>query len=163
MLQAESSYARDWRAADFDDITTGSRVVRKTVYKVNNKRKLLIKLGLVLFGYALLLVYLCIKSATLGYQIETLQADIQNIQTANNRLDYQIAEKSSLARVEQVAIADLGMYKPDDKASIPVEVTEDQTGSVQVASAPAAADENKTLSQKILNTMYNSLSHLAQK
>jgi cell division protein FtsL len=158
MLQAESSCARDWRAYDLPDPTPQGRIVKKTVLKVNQKRKLLIKTAILVFSYALLLVFLCIKSATLGYQVEQLKLDVQNIETANNRLDYQIAEKSSLARVERVAVTNLGMYKPDSKTSIAMDV---KVQPVQVAST-ATAPDNTSISQKILDKMYSSLSRLAQ-
>ncbi len=159
MLQAESSLARDWRAFDLPDTNAGSGIVRKKVYKVNNQRKFFIKAGFILFSTALLLVFLCIKSATLGYQIEQLETDIQNLETANYRLDYQIAEKSSLARVEQIATTQLGMYKPDSTTAIAMEA---KTEPVQVASAPAAPADNENISQKLLHKMYSSLSRLAQ-
>jgi len=159
MLQAESSCARDWRAYDIPNKNTSGRVVRKTVYKVNQKRKMFIKTAFTLFGFALLLVLLSIKSATLGYQIEKLDVDIQNLETANHRLEFQIAEKSSLERVERVAVANLGMYKPDTKTSIAMDV---QAEPVQVANATATTTDNKNISQKLLNKMYSSLSRLAQ-
>jgi len=161
MLQAESSCARDWSVYDSPQAVTSERKVRstKTTYKVNYKRKFYIKSAVMIFGYALILVFLCIKSATLGYQIENLKQDIQNIETANYRMDYEIAEKSSLDRVESVAVAELGMYKPDSKSSIEMEV---KAEPVKVASTKASAAENDSISQKLLNKMYNSLSRLAQ-
>jgi len=159
MLQAESSCARDWRTFELPDTNNSGRIVRKTVHKVNNKRKLFIKTAFAVFSMALLLVFLCIKSATLGYQIEQLELDVQNLETANHRLDYQIAEKSSLARVERVAVTDLGMYKPDSKTSIAMDV---KAEPVQVASAATTPTDDKNISQKLLNKMYSSLSRLAQ-
>ena len=159
MLQAESSCARDWRTSDLPQPITRGRIVRKTVHKVNNKRKLYIKIAFLFFSFALLLVFLCNMSSTLGYQIEQLNVDIQSLQTANNRLDFQIAEKSSLDRVERVAVTDLGMYKPDSKTAIALEV---KAQPVQVASLAVTPPDDKNISQKILNKMYNSLSRLAQ-
>lgn len=159
MLQAESSCARDWRAYDLQDTVTSERIVTKTVNKVNHKRKLLIKTAVSVFGFALLLVFLCIKSATLGYQIEKLELDIQGLETANNRLEFQIAEKSSLERVAQVAVADLGMYKPDTKTSIALGI---KAEPIQVATAAVTTTDDNNISQKLLNKMYSSLSRLAQ-
>jgi cell division protein FtsL len=159
MLQAESNYARDWKAYDLPDPITRGRIVRKTVHKVNHQRNFLIKTGFLVFSFALLLVFLCNVSSTLGYQIEQLNLDIQNLQTANDRLDFQIAQKSSLDNVERVAVTNLGMYKPDDKTSIAMEVKPEP---VQVASAAVTAPDDKSLSQKILDKMYSSLSRLAQ-
>ncbi|MDD4170669.1 MAG: hypothetical protein PHQ94_00370 [Syntrophomonas sp.] len=158
MLQAESSCARDWEPANLP-VEPRTRIKgRRTVYKVNHKRKLYIKSTAIVFGYALILVFLCIKSATLGYQIDILQQDVQNIETSNQRIEYQIAERSSLARVEQVASAQLGMYKPDVTTSIAMDV---QPEPVQVVAASTDATDDMSLSQVILNKMYNSLSRLA--
>ena len=94
----------------------------------------------------------------MGYQIDILQQDVQNIETSNQRIEYQIAERSSLARVEQVASAQLGMYKPDVTTSIAMDV---QPEPVQVVAASTDATDDMSLSQVILNKMYNSLSRLA--
>lgn len=58
-----------------------------------------------------------------GYQITKLKKDIQSLQTANERLKLEIDQASSLDRVEQVALNDLGMTKPslEDMEFIPVE------------------------------------------
>ena len=61
MLQAESSCARDWEPANLP-VEPRTRIKgRRTVYKVNHKRKLYIKSTAIVFGYALILVFLCIK------------------------------------------------------------------------------------------------------
>lgn len=167
MLQAESSCARDWNVYELPLKAPASRelpsntdpsTASRTAYKVNYRRKLYIKGACIVFGYALILVFLCMKSAAMGYQIEKLQLDIQSIETANHRLDYQIAEKSSLARVEQIAVSQLGMYKPQSQSALALEV---KTEPVKVAAAMSSTQEN-SLSQRLLNRMYSSLSHLAQ-
>jgi len=160
MLQTEASCARDWNISDIPADLSSTRVVKKTVTKVNHKRKIYVKIALALFSYALVLVFLCIKSATLGYQIDGLQKDIRNLDTANHRLEYTIAEKSSLDRVEKRAVANLGMYKPDESRSITMEV---KTEPIKLASAAGSVMNDKTVSQKILDKVFSSLSHLAQK
>lgn len=159
MLQAESSCAREWRVPELPAAVTSSRIVKKTVHKVNHKRKFLVKTALLIFGFSLLLVFLCIKSATLGYQIEKLEKDIQGLETANHRLEFQIAEKSSLERVAKAASADLGMYKPDTKTAIAMEV---KSEPIQVASVAVNTTDDNNISQRLLNKMYSSLSRLAQ-
>ena len=59
-----------------------------------------IKLSVIVFAYALLLVYLCIKSATLGYEIVGLENEINKLNTENNRMEYAIAQNSSLNIIE---------------------------------------------------------------
>jgi cell division protein FtsL len=158
MLQAESSLARDWKAPVLPERPPLKKVTHRTVYKINNKRKLYFKTAVILFGYALLLVFLCIKSATLGYQIENLQNEISDLETANNRIEYQIAEKSALSRVEQIAAAQLGMVKPDEKSVLAMEVVSEP---IQVASATTGLP-NQNVSEKIWHNMFNSLARLAQ-
>lgn len=158
MLQAQSSAARNWSYPDVPVEAPITKKVRRKVTRVNHKRKLFIKAALALFTYALLLVALCIQSATLGYEIERLEQDVQGMTTANQRLEYQIAEKSSLAHVEQAAISQLGMYKPDATTSIamaaPVE-------PVSVAANTYADVNGTSISQNLLNNLYASLSRLA--
>lgn len=159
MLQAESSCVRDWNASNLPEAVNSVRRIKKTTKKVNYKRKIYIKSGIVVFGYALILVFLCMSSSTLGYQIGKLEKDIQNLETANNRMDYQIAQKTSLDRVAQVAVADLGMYKPDSTKSIAMEF---KAEPVKVASTGTTTTDDKSLSQKLLLKVYSSLSRLAQ-
>ena len=159
MLQAESSCARDWNSSNLSETVASVRRIKKTTKKVNYKRKIYIKSGIVVFGYALILVYLCMSSSSLGYKIEKLEKDIQNLETANNRMEYQIAQKSSLDRVAQVAVTDLGMYKPDATKSIAMEVKAEPINMTKTA---AITTDDKSISQKLLLKVYSSLSHLAQ-
>jgi cell division protein FtsL len=159
MLQAENTYARDWSVTDLPEVVRTRRLVRKTKVKINQKRKLLIKGTAILFGYALLLVFLCIKSSILGYQIEQMGKDVQDLETANQRLEYQIAQKSSLDRVERIAVANLGMCKPDLNKSIAMEV---KAEPVKVATTVTSASNDMSISQKVLNNLFSSLSRLAQ-
>jgi len=161
MLQAESTCARDWRVPNLPETPPVGTIARKTVcvYKTNNKRKIYIKSAFMVFGYSLLLVFLCIKSATLGYQIENLEQDIQGLETANHRLEFQIAEKSSLDRVERIAVTQLGMTKPDAKSSLAMEV---KSEPIQVASVSPVTTDDQNISEKLLNKMFSSLSRLAQ-
>jgi cell division protein FtsL len=160
MLQAESSYARDWNLYNVPETVNNQKTMRKTTYKVNHKRKLIVKSIALIFGYALILVFLCKASATLGYQIEKLEQDVQGLETATYRLDYAIAEKSSLDRVESIATKELGMTKPDSASSIKMET---KSEAVQVANVNENSTDSKSVSQKFLNKMYDSLSQLAQK
>ncbi|MGI6413864.1 MAG: hypothetical protein ACOXZ5_09565 [Syntrophomonadaceae bacterium] len=112
MVQAGYDYA--WEA----EPVKKTRIVRKTYRSVDQKKVFLIKVGILAFIYAVLLVYLCIKGAVLGYQIVTLENDIKSLEAANGRLEYQIAEKYSLDRVEQIAVQQLGMYKAETHVAI---------------------------------------------
>ncbi|PKM77631.1 MAG: hypothetical protein CVU90_05990 [Firmicutes bacterium HGW-Firmicutes-15] len=159
MLQAESSCARDWDASKLPVAAASVRRIKRTTTKVNHKRKIYIKSSIFIFGYALILVFLCMSSSSLGYKIGNLEKDIQNLETANNRMEYQIAQKTSLDRVAQVAVADLGMYKPDLNKSIAMEV---KAEPINIAKTVTSTTDDKSISQKLLLKVYSSLSRLAQ-
>ncbi len=158
MLQAQSSAARDWNYQPIPAPETKTVIRRRTVRKTNYPRKMYIKCALAVFGYALLLVFLCIKSATLGYEIERLEREVAGITTSNQRLEFQIAEKSSLAHVEQVAVTQLGMYKPDYNTSIAMATVAEP---VSMASNTYAEANKTSVSQRLLDNLYASLSRLA--
>lgn len=159
MLQAQSSCAREWYISPEPEKPRTRIRVKRTVYKVNHRRKLIIKGAALVISYAFLLVFLCIKSATLGYQIGNLEQQVKDLETANNRLDYQISEKTSLGRVEWVAVTQLGMSKADQKTSLALEV---KAEPLQVAAASASNSQGSTVSQKLWDMMYSSFAHLAQ-
>ena len=109
-----------------------------------------------MFAYALVLVYLCIKGSTLGYQIVELEKDIQQLETANHRLEYSIAEKCSLGYVE-IAAQELGMEKAEQGITV----------AVLPEIEPVIIDENNSgsssqVGQNPLNKLYNNLLMLAQ-
>lgn len=158
MLQAASKYANDWaRDIPVQPQPTVQRVTR-TTRKVNQHRKIMVQCGLGVFAYAVLLVFLCSKSASLGYDIETLNKQIQTLETENHRLEYQIAHDSSLSRIEMKASTELGMKKAETNPALAMEV---QPEPVQVASQSTSKAQNQ-IGQKPLLKIYNSLLHLAQ-
>lgn len=158
MLQAQSKYAPQWSTPYTPERVYSVRKVKKTTRKVNQKRKTLVKGGIILFSYSLLLVFLCIKSATLGYQINNLENDIKQLETSNKSIEFQIAQKCSLDKIETVAVNDLGMYKPDIDKAINVEV---QKEPVKVASISSNSNTKK-VGQNVLHSIYTNLSRLAQ-
>ena len=156
MQQVAYKYKNTWQEqVDSPDELRARKVVR-TTRQHNQHRKILVKCGLLVFAYAVLLVFLCAKSASLGYDIDNLNKDISKITTANNRVEYQIAQQSSLARIEKIATSELGMQRVDLKNSIAMQV---DPQPIKVASQPTAATN---MSQKPLYKIYTSLSRLAQ-
>lgn len=112
MAQVGYDYSRYWEPSSIVEPRT--KVIKKTYKKVNGKRKFVLKIAALAFIYALILVFICIKSATLGYQIISLEQDIKGYEASNNRLQYSIQENSSLDKIELMAVNDLGMNKPDN-------------------------------------------------
>jgi len=155
MQQVAYSYSNSWQEkVEMPVVEPRIRTVVRV--KTNQHRKILVKVGMLLFAYAVLLVFLCAKSASLGYEIENLNKDISKLTTANHRLEYQIARYSSLSRIEKIAVAELGMQRADLKHSIAVKA---ESKPVQVASRQ---QETANLSERPLYKIYTSLSHLAQ-
>lgn len=157
MNQASYNYSTDWEATSSKP-EISVRTARKTYKKVNSKRKFVIKAGVALFLYALALVFFCIKSAALGYQIVALENNIQQIETSNKQMEYQIAQKSALPRIEKIAVKDLGMYKPELNENVDVEA---QKQSVNIADRQNTVAQTKT-AEHPLNKVYNALQVLAQ-
>lgn len=158
MLQAASRYSSDWRQEIQEQPELSLRQVTRITKKVNQHRKIMIKCGFVMFAYAVLLVFLCSKSASLGYDIENLNKEINALETANHRLEFQIAQGSDLSRVEQLACSQLGMQKAEMTNSLAMEIKPEP---VQVADN-SVDSTSKSISQNPLHKIYNSLSHLAQ-
>lgn len=139
--------------------TVKIRKIRKR--KVNHGRKFLVKAGIVVFAYALLLVFLCCQSAVLSYQIEGLEKEVGKLEANYQRTEYQISQQSSLARVEQVATNKLGMYKPDAKVFVPVEY-QPSAKDIQLASSDVQAS-SKAKQDNALYKIYRNLVQLAHK
>ena len=162
MIQAGYNYVPTWDNEDVMEPRT-ERIVKKVVTKKPNKRrKLLGRLGMGMFLYGLLLVFLCIKSASLGYQIVQLEKDISGLQTANDRIEYRIAQMTALPQIEAVAQNELNMYKPDK--SIKIVVSNSAYSSSQGSSHVATVDESLTPQDNegsSLEKLYLSLMQLA--
>jgi cell division protein FtsL len=102
-------------------------------------------LGCVLVGF---IVGLAIVSQTArlnakGYYLYQLQNEVQNIKTEAAVLRLEIAEMGSLARIENIAIAQLGMKKPGagDWGILPVKQGVDLP--VKMAITPVPPSENQ--------------------
>jgi cell division protein FtsL len=159
MIQAQS-YARNAEGLDRSEQQARTAMVRRTYTRVNGKRVVVVKAAVLLFAYALVLVYLCIKSATLGYQIVDLEKQIDNLETSNKRIEYQIATETSLQRVEKVAVKELGMYKPDTSSVLqiaaqpePVKTTEASGGTVS---------KQHTAGSSILQKTYQTIAKMSR-
>jgi cell division protein FtsL len=131
MIQAHG-YARNTDSFDMAEPEVKTTTVKRTYKRINRKRVLILKSAALLFTYALVLVYLCIKSATLGYQIVDLQKDIEDLEAANKRMEYNIAQQTSLQRVEEIAQKDLGMCKPDENAIVQIAAQSEPVKSAEL-------------------------------
>ncbi len=74
----------------------------------------------------------------LGYQIETMQNSISELQTENNQLELKAAELQTPERIAQIATTKLGMQEPQDimvASFTPVQVSDQEP---QAKSPPPA-------------------------
>ncbi|HHW62070.1 MAG TPA: cell division protein FtsL [Syntrophomonadaceae bacterium] len=165
MQQAEARAYKSHRgtAADYSAPVQGETIVIRKIRKrkVNYGRKILVKAGMLVFVYALLLVFLCCQSAVLSYQIEDLEKEVKKLEASYQRTEYQISQQSSLARVEQVAVNELGMYKPDAGVFVSVEY-QPSAKDIQLASGDVQAS-SKVNRENALYKIYRNLVQLANK
>lgn len=163
MVQAGYDYARDWQADSYQQPLRQVKKVRRTCRKKNPGKKLLFTTCLSLFVYALLAVYFCIKGATLGYEIVHLENEISRLETANYRIEYQIAQESSLGRIEQVAINELGMCMPENHISIAAVSNSASTPETISVDKQSIKSTEVQVGNKPLEKIYASLMLLAAK
>ncbi len=162
MLQANQSLARvlDVPKEIHPEVSNGQvRKIRRTYKKIDGKKTWLLKSGLFFFAWALLIVCLCITVSNMGYQIVGLEADIEKLQDSNRRIEYEIAQKSSLDRIELMAVQDLGMVKAGEDLKFAVVIPaekEERATMKQVSSEIADNDQEKALTK-----IYNNLVRLA--
>lgn len=161
MLQAVSQSARKLDKDYYSEpilYRTRVKVIRKKTYQ---KPLLYIKIGLILFVYAAFLVFLCMCSAMLDYQIHGLQKEISKLQTENKRLLYSIEQLSSLDRIERIATQELNMSKANwnnsySIAALPSTVNNTQANEVSDTSFLKVSD-------KPMQKIYNTFLYLANK
>lgn len=160
MVQAGQSYARKWEEAYIPStpVVNLQTEVRPSYRKISISRSLVIKTILFLFAYALLLVYLCIKSSTLGYQIVNLENSIASLESANHSLECSIAQQTSLRRIEMIATRDLGMHRSVQAATVCMNVPNALNVAQKGSPAQAGQAENGTL-----QNIYKNLRRLAIK
>ena len=67
-------------------------------------------------GLAFCMLYTCqvARVVLLGYQAETMQNSIAELQTENSQLELQAAELQTPERIAQIATTKLGMQEPQD-------------------------------------------------
>lgn len=156
MVQVGYQYAKKWEMTEPQQVPRARRV--KKIYRKVSVGKVLVKLGLFAFVYGLVLVFLCIKAATLGYQIVQLEEDIRQLESSNQRLQYEIEKQVSLDYVENYAITNLGMYKPEEHIKV-ASVSVEKSSTAAEAPAPVAVSSNE---EKTLHKIYASLVQLAE-
>lgn len=154
-----SDYSIASEGADYSKTFSSSRadLVRA------QKKKMLCKVIGVFFIYAVILVYLCVKSAVLGYQIVDLEKEIHNIENENLRIQYLTENSCSLEMVEKIAINELHMVKPEQEIDVAVLPAEVKVAPLKRMAAGEQTGEDKNGKEKPLYRLYSNLAFLADK
>ena len=76
------------------------------------KANLMFNLVVFVIAFSVIGVALYVHSALLGYEIVELKNEIAALENENNRIEYTIAELSSLERIQAEAETKLGMFRP---------------------------------------------------
>lgn len=160
MVQAAYSYRNTSLAMPLEEPEIIRRRVRKVHRKKNIRGRMVVKTGLFFFCYGLLLVFICTTGAVLNYQVIGLEKDIESLQSSNARMEYEIAQGTSLDQIEKLAETELGMHKPDLTLSMvaPVASPEDVKPPVQ-----AQSQVRKASSQGTLEKIYSALLTMADR
>lgn len=162
MVQAGYDYSRHWEPST--EVESQVKTVKKNPKnnhkKNSNKKKMLVKFAGIAFIYALVLVYLCIKSASLGYQIIALEQELKDYETVNARLQHDIQGVCSLDKVEEIAINDLGMHKPDKHLAVKLSTTKIAIANDNIEDSAKPISE---VADKPLYKLYNNLMLLSAK
>lgn len=126
--------------------------------KVNHGRRIVVKTAALMFMLALLLVFLCIRSAVLNYQILALERENSQLETERLRLEYQISQQQSLDRIALLAATELNMVKPGLEKSYVVAWAEAPILMMENDSAGAVAEVEE---RQGLSKLYESIVSLA--
>ncbi|MDD2585293.1 MAG: hypothetical protein PHT79_00280 [Syntrophomonadaceae bacterium] len=162
MVQAGYDYAKSWEPNSYQQPV--KKVIKRTSKKSNLGKKRIVSLCASLFIYALVAVYFCIRSASLGYEIVHLENQISQLENANQRIEYQIAQESSLGKIEQIAITELGMCKPEKHISVAAAPTaESNSTSVEISTENKENTNDTQVGSKSLKKIYASLMFLAER
>lgn len=165
MVQASHARQVEFQYSHAHDQTQPVRKIKKVYKKTNSRKTTLLKIGLAAFVYAILVVYLCIKVSTMGYEIVRLEKDIDKLHTANYMLEFKIAEQISLDKVEMIATTQLGMCKPDTNKCITVAARKPEPVNLvnKTTASNVKSDNNTKIGEKTLHKLYSNLMLLAEK
>lgn len=116
------------------------------------------KLFFLLFLYGMVVVFMSNGTATLGYDVAHLEADVTVLNDQNKRLELEIASLKSLERIEQAAIAELGMVHSGRKDSLLLETDMVAAGASQEIVIPDnAPPETRDAGSPFLDWLKESL------
>lgn len=162
MVQASYKYDESYWELPLpqEEAILGTQRVKKIYRKKKTRRSMSVKIGLLVFCYALMLVFLCTKGSSENFKIVALEKDIASLEASNARLEYEIAQATNLSDVEKMASSELGMKKPDPKLAKVVSTPEANQVNQAV---PAQTVSQDIAEQGFLAKIYSALLTLAER
>lgn len=129
------------------EIITTAPAKKKKSTSVRKANLLMFNLVVFVIAFSVIGVALYVQSALLGYEIVELKEEITALENENNRIEYTIAELSSLERIQVEAETKLGMFRPQTENMLAMQyeppVTEVTPGVPQTDSIQQAASLKK--------------------
>lgn len=162
MVQASYKYDESYWELPMpqEEVILGTQRIKKIYRKKKTRRSMSVKIGLLMFCYALMLVFLCTKGSSENFKIVALEKDIASLEASNARLEYEIAQATNLSEVEKMASNELGMQKPDPKLAKVVSTP--QSGQVNQAASEQSSFQD-TAEPGFLAKIYSALLTLAER
>lgn len=141
----------DRRGEPVSQLTLAYRRKRTTI----DKGGLLSSVVMYIVLFSVAAVFLYVQGALMGYKVVGLKARVNELETQNKRLEYKIAQLSSLDRIAYIAETHMGMCKPEEANMVavigesrPVPVIRTET---RTSSEPALSF--KTVYEKLLGAL----------
>jgi len=85
-----------------------------------DKASLLSSVVMYIILFSVAAVFLYVQGALMGYKLVGLKAQVSELETQNKRMEYKIAQLSSLDRIAYIAETRMGMCKPEEANMVAV-------------------------------------------
>lgn len=108
------------------------------------RRARLVITALLLSVFALGIVYVLVNAFTtnIGYRLENVKHQVAALQAENQSLEVLVGRQDSLARIEAVAIAELGMVAPTEENTLQVAIGTPAAAPAAETGTPGATAPN---------------------
>ena len=123
MVPARKIYEPEVIHQPIDKAKGIKRETKKRSRHVVYKRLSLFVAVIMCFVAGIMLEFYYAQAVYLGHKINLLQEEVTNLKLESFYLEEQIAQVTTLDRIESVAVNKLGMVKPDDKNVVALPVT----------------------------------------
>ncbi len=122
-----------------------------------NKASLILNLTVFIFAFSVIGVFLYVHSALLGYEIVELKKEIATLENENRRIEYTIAELSSLDRVQVQAETKLGMFRPQPENVVALQYEPPVTSVAKVNETTGKVQQSAALKKdyQVISSILN--------